>query len=256
MATATSFSRASVALYLGLSASMATSATVPNGRIYLTNVEEITSRIAQTEERKHLDLQDYSGTRRYILRNSHLGRDAILTVRFSYRKGQGKTYQVIDAQNAEGMGRRILDRVLEAEVDASRPGHHENGGVTPAHYDFQLLGMESHAGHLCYVMGVRPKSKSKYLLQGKAWIDARDFALVKLEGRPTVNLSFWVGKPLVVQEFEKVGDFWMASRNSSHSDSRLLGKAELTIEYTGYQVKGVEGTRVASQPLTSRRILE
>lgn len=251
-----SCSCASIALYLGLAANFAIGATIPTPRIYLTNVEEITSRIAQTEDRKHLDLQDYSVTRRYVLRNSHLGGDTFLTVRFSYRKGQGKTFQVINSQNADGMGGRILNRVLEAEVEASRPGHHENGGVTPAHYDFQLLGMENEGGHACYVMGVRPKSKSRYLLQGKAWIDARDFALVKLEGHPTVSLSFWVGKPLVVQEFAKVGDFWLASRNTSHSESHLLGKSDLTIEYTGYQVKGVEGTRLAAQPSTPRRILE
>jgi hypothetical protein len=86
------------------------------------------------------------------------------------------------------------------------------------------------------LLGLHPRKKSRFLVQGKAWVDAECFALLKVEGHPAASLSFWVGKPLVTQEFQKYGDFWMSCHNHTLSDSFLLGKSELTIEYGHYEL--------------------
>src|SRR5262249_35869390 len=92
----------------------------------------------------------------------------------------------------------------------------------------------------CYVLDLVPKSKSKYLLRGTVWVDAQDYAIVRLEGRPTASVSFWAGKPFIVVEFQKVGAYWVVSRNLSHTDGRLVGATDLTIDYSEYVINGTD----------------
>ena len=208
------------------------------------------------ERAKGHNLQAYSVMRKFVLHNSRLGKDAVLTARLSYTKGQGKSFEIVDAQGAQGISRKVIERVLQAEVEASAADGHEEGSITTDHYDFELLGTASANGRPCYLLELRPKKKSKFLIQGKAWVDAQEYGLVKLEGRPSASLSMWVGKPFISQEFQKYGEFWMASRNSSRSESRFLGNSQLTIEFTGYELRGAEGASVAMRTAKRSAALE
>ena len=209
----------------------------------LLSDSEIGDKISDSESHRDNNLLEYSVVRKYVLENSHLKEPAIMTVRLTFRKGQGKSFEIIDLQNAEGMSRRVLQKIVDSEAETSRKEctqHRDDLEVTNANYRFHVVGSEVHDGRRCYIVTLIPKCKSKYLVQGKAWVDAEDFAIIRIEGRPAANLSFWVGKPYIVQEFQKVGQFWMASRNRSQSQSMILGSSVLTIEYTGYQVNSPE----------------
>jgi len=37
-----------------------------------------------------------------------------------------------------------------------------------------------------------PRSKDKYLFEGKLWIDVKDYSVVRIEGHPAKKLSFWI----------------------------------------------------------------
>jgi hypothetical protein len=237
------------ALFCVSGTSAGQAATVPSAAS--PNVAEITARLTRSEQAKKSNLQEFSVTRRYVLRNTHSSAPAEMTVRLAYRKGQGKTFEILQTTNASGVRRRVLDRILAAEVEASRPDAHEGASLTPDNYDFELAGAADEAGRKCWVLKLHPKKKAKFLIEGNAWIDAEDYAVVKIEGRLAANLSFWVGKPYVTQEFRKCGDFWMASRNHSLTESHLLGRSELTIDYTSYEVHAVQGTVVAAQRVKS-----
>jgi len=209
----------------------------------LLSDEEIGDKISEAESQRDNNLLEYSVVRKYVLENTHLKQPAVMTVRLTFQKGQGKSFDVIDLQNAEGMSRRVLEKIVDSEAEASRKEcrqHRDELEVTSVNYRFHVVGSEVRQGRRCYIVMLMPKSKSKYLVQGKAWVDAEDFGIIRIEGRPAANLSFWVGKPYIVQEFHKVGQFWMASRNRSQSQSMLLGSSVLTIEYSGYQVNNPE----------------
>jgi hypothetical protein len=205
--------------------------------------DEIGERITETELQRVANLRDYSVVRKYRLHNSHLKDDAVMTVRLSYIKGSGKTFEVIGLQNAEGMSRKVLERLVQGEEETSRRKSQDDLAITKANYKFHVIAIVNEYGRRCYVVELTPRHKSKYLIQGKAWVDADEFALVRVEGRPAASLSFWVGKPYIVQDFHKVGPFWMASHNRSESQSFLLGSSVLTIDYSNYQVN--PDTRVA-----------
>ena len=192
---------------------------------------------AADSERRN-NLEEYSAVRKYRLHNDRGTRSAEMQVRVTYRKGEGKAFEILASEGAEGMSGRVLRRLMDAEAEASRKETRDQSRVIARNYDFELLGTEMKNGRLCYLLQLIPKTKSKYLLSGEAWVDAEHFAIVRLEGRPTANVSFWVGKPYVVMDFEKVGDFWLISHNQSRADCKFFGPMELTIDYSGYQVTG------------------
>ena len=87
-----------------------------------------------------------------------------------------------------------------------------------------------------YVLSVEPKTKDKFLYRGRIWVDAEDFAVARLEAQPGKSPSFWTKNSEIVQEYMKVSDFWLPARNRSITAIRLGGRAELTIQYSNYQI--------------------
>lgn len=223
-------------LQVGVAGAVVETTKCPNPCLTL---DEIVSRLTAADSERREGLEEYTALRKYTLHNDRKQKTAEMVVRATYRKGEGKSFEIVSSQGAEGMSGRVLRRVMDAEAEASRKETREQSRLTPRNYDFELLGKEMRDGRQCYVLGLTPKLKNKYLLNGKAWIDSGDFGIVRLEGRPPANVSFWVGKPYIVMDFAKIGDYWLISHNQSRADCKLIGTMELTIEYSKYQVTGI-----------------
>jgi hypothetical protein len=86
------------------------------------------------------------------------------------------------------------------------------------------------------VLNLVPKTKNKYLYRGKIWVDAKDFAVMRIEGEPAKNPSFWIKKTEVKHRYVKVSDFWLPAENHTESVIRLGGRAVLSIEYRDYKI--------------------
>ena len=72
---------------------------------------------------------------------------------------------------------------------------------------------------------------------GRVWIDAEDFAITRLEGKPAKNPSALLRGTTFVHEYEKVGQFWMALSNVAQSDSFWFGRTTVEIRYFDYQIR-------------------
>jgi hypothetical protein len=72
------------------------------------------------------------------------------------------------------------------------------------------------------------------------WVDQIDFAIVKMEGSPAKNPSFWTRKSHFVRRYEKHGQFWLPSTFDSDAELVIFGKSTLRIEYTHYQVNRLQ----------------
>lgn len=99
-----------------------------------------------------------------------------------------------------------------------------------------MVGLESTAPRRTYVLALEPKTKNKFLFRGRVWVDAADFAVVRLEAEAARNPSFWTKRSQIEQSYQKVRDFWLPERNHSTSSIRMGGRAKLTIEYQGYNI--------------------
>jgi hypothetical protein len=54
-------------------------------------------------------------------------------------------------------------------------------------------------------------------MRGTIWVDAEDFAIMRMEGEPAKNLSFWIKSVQFAHKYEKHGSFWLAASDSSVS---------------------------------------
>jgi hypothetical protein len=79
-------------------------------------------------------------------------------------------------------------------------------------------------------------------------VNAKDFAITRVEGEPAVNPSWWTLKTDFKRRYQKIGDFWLPESNESETKVRVLGTAVLSIEYRDYQITHSGGATTALPP--------
>src|ERR1700680_65570 len=85
-----------------------------------------------------------------------------------------------------------------------------------------------------YVLAVQPKMPTKFVYRGRIWVNAKDFAVCRIEAEP-------VRQTEIHHAYLKIGDFWFPAENRSVSTLRLGGRATLTIEYGDYKILEARG---------------
>jgi hypothetical protein len=136
----------------------------------------------------------------------------------------------------------VFKKLLEGEQEAANDENRRNTTLSTDNYEFTSAGSEATPQGQQYVLNLLPKTKNKFLYRGKIWVDAKDFAVVRIEGEPAKNPSFWIKNTMVKHRYVKVEDFWLPAENHTESVIRLGGRAILTIEYKDYKI-----TKVAPQ---------
>ena len=195
--------------------------------------------LEQAEARREGRLAGYTVTEHYKVESSRFEQSAEMTVETIYKKDQGKTYKVLSRSGSSILQTRVFDRLLREEGEMSRGEARRRLLVNPGNYAMKYAGEEVRAGRKCYVLELTPRVKSPHLLKGRAWIDGEDGYICKIEGKPTASSSFLSGRPMITREYTKVGEFWLAQTSHAVTDTFLLGKSELTIEYRDYHIVNV-----------------
>jgi hypothetical protein len=190
----------------------------------------------QTAERQRRDLCEYSVFRVYQISTEGSEGKATMQVHLTYKKGQGKHFEVLSMQNISVLTKRAFLTLLKEEAEASMTDGDAHR-LDSANYDFELLGSAVANGESCIKLRLKPKRRSKYLISGEAWLDAKDFAVVKVTGELADRPSFWIHRPTVLQEFKQHGAFSFPSYNSSEAKVTFIGQTRLTVEYSGYDAK-------------------
>lgn len=208
--------------------------------------EQIVERMSAADASRASRLEEYTATRVYLLDNRRFHKQARITARVTYRRPGEKHFEVISEEGSRLICDRVLRRVIGAEADASREGNRDLARINLVNYNLTVQATETEGNQTYFVLQLEPKSKSPYLVKGRAWIDANEYALVRLEGVVAKKPSIWVGSPVVRQTYRKSGDFWLPEKNSSTTDAPVFGKTDLTIESSGYEIHGGPQTETAS----------
>ena len=199
--------------------------------------EEVAIRaIDAAELRRETRLRGYNVTEHYSIKSSRFHNSAEMTVTVEYRRDKGKTYQVISRSGSAMLQSRVFDRLLREEGEMSRGEARQQTLVNSRNYEMHLKSEEIRAGRKTYVLDLTPRKASSHLLKGRAWIDAEDGTLMRIEGRPTASASFFAGRPMITREYEKAGDLSLAKSTFADSSSFFFGKTELHIEYSDYHI--------------------
>jgi len=200
--------------------------------------EHIVERLVAANADRAAKLAHFEGSRKYELeyRGFPGARQAEMDVEVSFTNPATKDFRIVTTTGSKVIIDRVFRKLLESEREAATPENQERNALNTTNYEFQLLATEEVGGALAYILAAKPRVKSKYLFHGKVWVDGRDYAVARIEAEPAVNPSIFISRTEIVQEYAKIGEFWLPSSNRSVSHVRLGGQATLTIHYSDYRV--------------------
>jgi hypothetical protein len=210
-------------------------------------VEQVVKRLQEKNAERTAALEQYEATRIYRMqyRGFPSDRDAEMVIHMAYRAPNSREFRVVSQTGSKLIIERVFKKLLEGEQEAADEENRQHTALTTENYDFALAGYEPAPEGGRYVLNLTPRTKNKFLYRGKIWVDARDFAVVRIKGEPGKNPSFWIKKTDVEHSYEKVGDFWLPAQNRTESVVRLGGVARLSIEYKDYKILKAEPLRDA-----------
>jgi hypothetical protein len=200
------------------------------------SVETIVANLVAADGVRNNQLAGYTGTRTYFVENTRFKTKAKMDVHVSVDPAGVKLFKVIQASGPGAIRKMVFQRMLDTEARASGKAIRQSTQLSPANYTFRLVEAQVHNGRQAYVLEVEPKTRNELLLRGRIWVDAEDYAVVRIEGSPAQNPSFWVKKTRFVHTYVKVGNFWLASSNHSESDVRIFGHSTTHIDYSDYRL--------------------
>jgi len=203
----------------------------------LPSVDQIIARLEEADGVRNAALLGYTATRSYVLVNERFKKRAEIIVRVHYTQPGRKSFEVLSQDGSMLLGDRVIKRVIKAEEDGSQNESRQLSRISTANYRLRLSGAEELRGRECYVLDLVPVSKSPYLVQGRAWIDKNDYAVVRIEGFLAKKPSIWLGSPKIIQDYGKQGEFWLPSTSSSITDVPIFGRTTLDIQTSSYEVR-------------------
>jgi hypothetical protein len=207
---------------------------------------QIVAEMQQRERMRSEQLKHFTAVRHYQVDYKGFGIDlgAKMEVEVSYDAPSAKSFRILSQSGSKILLDKVLKRLLETEKAAS--GDRQATALTPENYKFTLERQETVEGRPAYVLAVEPLTGNKLLYRGKIWVDAADFAVVKIDAEPARNPSAWIAKTEIQHTYAQTGAFWLPKQNRSESKMRIGGTAVLTIDYGTYQIEADPAARAGN----------
>lgn len=201
-------------------------------------LDQVVRNLEERNAQRTFALEQFEAKRVYRMqyRGFPSDRDAEMVVKVNYRSPNSKEFSVVSQTGSKFVVDHVFKKLLEGELDASKGENRRQTALTRDNYNFALAAYEVTPDGGIYILNLLPKTNNKFLYRGKIWVDAKDFAVMRIEGEPSKNPSFWIRKTEVTHKYVKVNDFWLPAENHTESLIRLGGKATLSIEYQDYKI--------------------
>lgn len=226
----------SVAQSRGLASQVLALDEVPASGADTSATDEVIKKMLARNRLRDAGLHRYTAVRTYELKNPAGIVAARTVVHVSYEAPDKRTFAKISEQGSVIVRYLVFDRLLQSEAEASSGREHRDSAITTANYFFVPSGEEDIGQYHCFVLQVAPKRKDKYLFEGKIWVDAQDFAIVKITGHPAKKVSFWVDRAEFVRQYEKIDGFWVPRRDETSVDVKMYGHKIFTVDHQQYAI--------------------
>lgn len=142
-------------------------------------------------------------------------------------------YRSLRFEGDDTVKKDVIARYLTVEREA-RNEHNGSMAITPENYKFKYKGTTDYAGDLAYVFQLTPKKKRVGLFKGELWIDSRTFLPLREWGELVKNPSVFLKSVYFVRDYLIYDGRSVPRRVISDVDTRLVGKAELTVWFDNY----------------------
>jgi outer membrane lipoprotein-sorting protein len=187
------------------------------------------------------NIESYTVTEHYAV---YRGKDkthpaAEMTVQTLYRKDSGKSYTILSESGSEFIRNHVLRTLLDNEKNINLPGIREKSWFTSANYEMQLQpgSVQLLNGRECLTLAITPRQKAANMIAGTLWVDAKDGSIVQIVGTATQSPSIFTGAAQVMRLYASVNGYAMAAQARAISDSFLLGRTTVTIDYSDYHIQ-------------------
>lgn len=196
--------------------------------------DDVIARMLERNRSRSSQLQRYSEVRTYEIRNSEGRLAAQAVVRVNYEAPDRKDFSKTSERGSLIVRHLVFDRLMQGESETTSGREHHDSAITAENYAFALAGEESLGPYRCFVLEVIPKRNEKYLFEGKIWVDADDFAIVRIAGHPAKKPSFWINDAEFVRQFQKIDGFWLPYRDETSVEVKTYGRKTFTVDHQRY----------------------
>ncbi len=173
-----------------------------------------------------------------VYRNGAAETAAEQTVEATYQKSTGITYTTVSKAGSSMWLSRAIEPALESERDVNDVTTRHQVMLTADNYEFKVdPAGDSVNGRDCFVLDLKPRRKSPYLLNGKAWVDAKTYLLVRIRGTQSRSSSLLAGLPLITRDFAHISGFAMVVHEEIEAHTFLFGQTVVKIDYDSYDIQ-------------------
>lgn len=210
-----------------------------------TDRSAILKAIDMAVERRETDLAGYTTTEHYAaFRNGDTAHPAAqMTVKATYRKESGKSYQILSESGSELLRKEVLERMLEDEHSLTQPANRARAVIDSNNYAMSVKNPATIDGRPCVLLQIVPRHAARYLFKGSLWVDARNGSIVRLEGTTAKPVSIIAGPTHVSRQYTMIEGFPVATHATASTSVMLLGQIEIAIDYSNYALDFRRGGR-------------
>jgi hypothetical protein len=154
------------------------------------------------------------------------------------------TWSVLGFWGDDTVKKEVMARYMTAEVEAansSQVKESQNIAISPENYEFKYKGLNDRNNMRVHIFELKPRHKRVGLFKGELWLDPQTSLPVRETGRLVKNPSVFIKKMEFTRDYEIKDGVAYLRRMESKTDTRIVGRAELSIEYANF----------AKQPETS-----
>jgi len=214
--------------------------------------DEVIQRVVEMNAARAKALDTYSSIRSYHLECHCLShKKADMVVRADYKAPDQKEFTIVSESGSGTVRNKVFKKLLEAEQESMREQNQQRSAITPENYSFELVDYQKTDSDEFYVLAATPRTKNKFLIRGRLWVNAKDFAVTRVEGQPAQNPSWWTERTDFKRSYQKIGEFWLPDSNESTTKVRIFGTAVLTITYGEYQITEASAENSSTEKLNS-----
>jgi hypothetical protein len=148
------------------------------------------------------------------------------------------TYEKLFFEGDGTIKNQVIARYLTAEAESQKE-QAPSLAVTPANYRFRYKGRGMLDGRSTHIFQVTPRQKRQGLFRGEVWIDAATFLRVQESGYLVKNPSVFLKRVAFTRTYEIRDGISVPRQVQSTVDTRLVGRAELTIDFSNFSVEAL-----------------
>jgi len=155
------------------------------------------------------------------------------------------TYRALTFQGDGTIKKDVIARYMTAEVEAA--ANSARIGISEENYKFKYYGLYGTGDWRLHLFELQPKKKKQGMFDGWVWVEARTGLPVREQGEFVKNPSIFLKKVRFLRDYEIHDGVAYPTHIDSVVETRLVGKAEMSIHYSNYSRNAMaDQTRVAA----------